>query len=94
MRALPLTAVRNPNGTENEERRYHGMKRNRSTTFLLALAAALLLAGCWGSTKDRSIDLTTVPEPAQVGSQNCFVCHGGGLRGNARGRQPRQIQGR
>lgn len=52
------------------------MKRHTGILVILALAAAALLAGCWGSSKSTSLGLGTVTEPARVGSAQCTnTCH-------------------
>ena len=56
------------------------MKRNRPIPFLLALAASLFLAGCWGSTKEESRSVPTTPPTLQgdnlsAVAQMCATCH-------------------
>jgi len=52
------------------------MKRQGVLFVLLALAAGALLAGCWGSSKDTSLDVAVAPTPAKVGSAQCTnTCH-------------------
>jgi predicted CXXCH cytochrome family protein len=56
------------------------MKRNRPITFLLALAASLFLAGCWGSTKEESRAVPTTTPTLQgdnlsAVARMCATCH-------------------
>jgi len=52
------------------------MKQHQKLFVLAALALALLLAGCWGSSKSTSLDVGTAPTPAKVGSEQCTnTCH-------------------
>lgn len=52
------------------------MKRQGVLIVLLALTAPALLAGCWGSSKDTSLNVGTVSTPAKVGSTQCTnTCH-------------------
>lgn len=52
------------------------MKRHQGLLVLAALGLAILVAGCWGSSKSTSLDVGTVPEPAKVGSASCInTCH-------------------
>jgi hypothetical protein len=78
MRPLPLSVEstnRRPEGLENHERRISGMNRNRAIALVAFLAAAVLLGGCWGSTKDRTLSLGPAPQPGLVGSAACISCH-------------------
>lgn len=55
------------------------MKRHHGLLTLTALATAFLLAGCWGSTKSTSLQLTggsSVADTATaVGIDKCYTCH-------------------
>ncbi|HEY6009486.1 MAG TPA: hypothetical protein VIU40_14260, partial [Geobacteraceae bacterium] len=51
------------------------MKRHKGLFLMIALALALL-AGCWGSSKDTSLEVGVSPTPARVGSESCInTCH-------------------
>lgn len=50
------------------------MKRHHGLFVLMALGLAILLAGCWGSDKSTSVDLTTA-QPTNVGDTICEQCH-------------------
>ena len=52
------------------------MKRHQGLSVLAALGLAMLMAGCWGSSKSTSLDVGTAAEPAKVGSASCInTCH-------------------
>ena len=52
------------------------MNRHRLFFALIALAAASLLAGCWGSSKETSLSVGSSTTPAKVGSEQCTnTCH-------------------
>jgi len=52
------------------------MKRHGALIILLAVSALGLLAGCWGDSKDTSLNVGTVTTPAMVGSAQCAnTCH-------------------
>ncbi len=55
------------------------MKRHHGRHIILALALAALLAGCWGSDKSTSLELTqsgnVVATAAAVGIDKCHNCH-------------------
>lgn len=55
------------------------MKRHNGLFLLLSLALGTLLAGCWGSDKSTSLELTTsgdvVASAAPVGIDKCHNCH-------------------
>ncbi|PJB31984.1 MAG: hypothetical protein CO109_07015, partial [Deltaproteobacteria bacterium CG_4_9_14_3_um_filter_65_9] len=56
------------------------MKRQHGLFVLPVLALVALLAGCWGSDKSTSLELTTsgdiVATAASVGIDKCHNCHG------------------
>ncbi|HEY3322812.1 MAG TPA: hypothetical protein VGP72_20325 [Planctomycetota bacterium] len=62
------------------------MKRHHGLLTLTALATAFLLAGCWGSTKSTSLQLTggsSVADTATaVGIDKCYTCHANRLDGS------------
>ncbi len=52
------------------------MKRHKGLYLMIALALTALLAGCWGSSKDTSLEVGVSPTPARVGSEQCTnTCH-------------------
>ncbi|HEY3488745.1 MAG TPA: multiheme c-type cytochrome [Candidatus Deferrimicrobiaceae bacterium] len=51
------------------------MNRYRISALFMMLAATVLLAGCWGSSKSTSLGLTGAPQPGLVGSAVCINCH-------------------
>ncbi len=59
------------------------MKRHHILPVLATLATALLFAGCWGSSKSTTLQITggsSVADTATaVGIDKCFTCHAGRL---------------
>ncbi len=55
------------------------MKRHRGSYVLAALGLAILMAGCWGSDKSTSLDVSGGASPiataTAVGIDKCFNCH-------------------
>ncbi len=52
------------------------MTRHHGSFVLAALGPAILMAGCWGSSKSTSLDLGVAPQPARVGFRQCIeTCH-------------------
>ena len=52
------------------------MKRHHGLFVVPVFALAALLAGCWGSDKSTSLEVTVATQPARVGSSQCTnTCH-------------------